>query len=44
MLDWLVGETDVFGFAVQHWLLVVAGCIGVYLVMLAISRDGKRLL
>jgi hypothetical protein len=29
---------------VQHWLLVVAGRIAVYLLMLAISRDGKRLL
>jgi hypothetical protein len=44
MLDWLVGEFEVFGFAVQNWMLLFAGGITFYLVMLAISRRGQRLL
>ena len=38
MLHWLVGNCDVFGFAGQNWMLVVAGGLLAYIAVLAIGR------
>ena len=38
MLDWLTGNCELFGLAGQNWMLVVAGGLLSYIVVLAISR------
>lgn len=38
MLNWLTGNCELFGLTGQNWMLVVAGGLLLYIVVLAISR------
>lgn len=38
MLNWLTGNCELFGLAGQNWMLVVAGGLLLYIVVLAIGR------
>ena len=38
MLDWLTGNCELFGFAGQNWMLVVAGGLLLYIALLAIGQ------
>lgn len=34
MLHWLVGNCELLGFAAQNWMLVMAGALALYVVVL----------
>ncbi len=38
MLNWLTGNCEFFGLAGQNWMLVVAGGLLLYIVVLAVGR------
>jgi len=38
MLNWLTGNFDLFGLSGQNWMLVIAGGLLAYIVVLALSR------
>jgi hypothetical protein len=44
MLDWLVGNFDVFGVAVQNWMAVIALGLAAYAAALVFSHGHKRIL
>jgi hypothetical protein len=39
MLYWLVGNCELFGYPVQNWMLVAAGALALYVLMLAVTRQ-----
>ncbi len=43
MLHWLTGNCRVFGLNGQNWMLVIAGALVVYFVVLALLRRRHRL-
>jgi hypothetical protein len=45
MMDWLVGDSQVFGLEVQNWMLLIGGGLALYFGVLAIAgrrRQGVR--
>jgi hypothetical protein len=38
MLNWLVGNCDLFGLAGQNWMLLIGGALLLYVAMLAMAR------
>ena len=44
MLDWLVANVDLFGLPAQNWMLVIAGVVAAYAVVLLIGHRGQPLL
>jgi hypothetical protein len=38
MLNWLTGNCELFGLSGQNWMLVVAGGLLAYIVVLALGR------
>ena len=38
MLNWLVGNCEVFGVTGQNWMLVVGGGLLLYITMLIVAR------
>jgi hypothetical protein len=44
MLDWLVGNFEVFGVAVQNWMVLLALALVAYAAALAFSRGRSRIL
>lgn len=38
MMGWLVGNCEMFGLAGQNWMLVVAGAVVAYVVVLLLLR------
>jgi len=38
MLNWLVGNCEVFGVTGQNWMLVVGGGLLLYIAMLMVAR------
>jgi hypothetical protein len=42
-LNWLIGQSDLFGFSIQNWMLLIGGVLLVYIVLLAIARRQDRL-
>jgi hypothetical protein len=41
MLHWLVGNCDVFGVRAQNWMLVAAGALALYVLMLVLIRQRR---
>jgi hypothetical protein len=41
-MNWLVGETNVFGIVVQNWLLIIGGGLALYIAGLAIAARKPR--
>jgi hypothetical protein len=41
MLHWLVGNCELFGLTGQNWMLVVAGALALYVVMLMLARPRR---
>jgi hypothetical protein len=41
MLDWLVGNIDIFGVAAQNWMALMALALAAYAVMLAIGHGPR---
>jgi hypothetical protein len=41
MLDWLVGNIDIFGVAAQNWMALMVLALGAYAVMLAIGHGPR---
>jgi hypothetical protein len=39
MLYWLVGNCDLFGLAIQNWVLVAAGAFALYIFSLLLMRQ-----
>jgi len=37
-LDWLIGQTDLFGFTLENWMLLIGGLLLLYIVILVIAR------
>ena len=45
MMNWLVGDTQVFGLVIQNWMLLIGGGLALYFAALAIvgrRRQGVR--
>jgi hypothetical protein len=37
-MEWLVGETNIFGLVVQNWLLIIGGSLALYIAGLVIAQ------
>jgi hypothetical protein len=44
MLDWLVGNFEIFGVAAQNWMALMALALGAYAALLAIGRRARHTL
>jgi len=45
MLDWMIGNCNLFGLPCQHWMLVFGGGFAAYLIVLIVAparQDGAR--
>jgi hypothetical protein len=42
MLNWLVGNCDLFGVACQNWMWLTAGALLLYVAMLVIAKRRQR--
>ena len=44
MMDWLVGDSQIFGLVVQNWMLLIGGGLALYFAVLALAgrRQGVR--
>jgi hypothetical protein len=44
MLNWLVGSIEIFGLAIQNWMLLIAASLAAYLATLAFTGRGQHTL
>jgi hypothetical protein len=45
MMDWLVGNSQIFGLRVENWMLLIGGGLALYFAVLSIAgrrRQGAR--
>jgi hypothetical protein len=38
MMNWLVDESELFGLAIQNWMLAIGGGLLIYIAILTIAR------
>jgi hypothetical protein len=41
MLNWLVGNSNLFGLPVQNWMLLVGGALALYILTLVVARQRR---
>jgi hypothetical protein len=42
MMNWLVGNSQVFGLTVENWMLLIGGGLLLYFMVLAVARRCRQ--